>query len=73
MPGMGKHGAFQAVSVSALCLLSPACPLHRCVNMEFFFLVCCNFLMFIRMKGLEIAEGMRKRFLFVSPGRCRGK
>lgn len=29
--------------------------------------------MFIRMKGLERWEGMRKRFLFVSLGRCTGK
>lgn len=73
MPGMGKHGVFGVVAVSALCLLGPARLHQLCANTGFFSLSVRNFLLFIRMSGLERSEGMRKRFLFVSLGRCTGK
>lgn len=40
MPGMGKHGVFGAVAVSALCLLGPARLHQLCANTGVFFLVC---------------------------------
>lgn len=69
MPGMGKH----VWGSDSLC---PCSVLHvplKSALIQSLFLLCCNFLMFIKLKGLERSEGMRKRFLFVNLGRCTVK
>lgn len=69
MPGIGKRGT--AVAVPALCPLSPAWPLRY--YREFFLWLLYFSAVYQGVRKCERPEGMRKRCLFTSLGKCVGK